>query len=59
MENEKEAEEYAEGVLNVTAAELSRAVETAKPARLGEILENIVLDGMFATMNQIKKERDK
>lgn len=59
LENEKEAEEYAEGVLNVTAAELSRAVETAKPARLGEILENIVLDGMFATMNQIKKERDK
>ena len=57
--SEKETEEYAEGVLNVTAAELSRELEAAKPARMGEILENIVLDGMFATMNQIKKERDK
>lgn len=59
LTNEKEAEEYAEGVLNVTAAELSREVEAAKPARLGEILENIVFDGMFATMKQIQKERCK
>ena len=57
--SEKETEEYAEGVLNVTAAELSRELEAAKPARMGEILENIVFDGMFATMSQIKKERDK
>lgn len=57
--SEKEAEEYAEGVLNVTAAELSRTLDGMKPARFGDILENIVLDGMFATMNQIKKERDK
>ncbi len=55
--NEKETEEYAEGVLNVTAAELSRELEGMKPARFGEILENIVYDGMFATMEQIKKER--
>lgn len=57
--SEKETEEYAEGVLNVTAAELSRELEAAKPARLGEILENIVFDGMFVTMKQIKKEREK
>ena len=57
--SEKETEEYAEGVLNVTAAELSRELEAAKPARMGEILENIVFDGMFVTMKQIKKEREK
>lgn len=55
--NEKETEEYAEGVLNVTAAELARELEGMKPARFGEILENIVYDGMFVTMKQIKKER--
>lgn len=55
--SEKETEEYAEGVLNVTAAELSRELERMKPARFGEILENIVYDGMYNTVNKIKKER--
>ncbi len=57
--SEKESEEYAEGVLNVTAAELVRELEGLKPARFGEILENIVYDGMYNTMKQIKKERCK
>ena len=57
--SEEETEEYAEGVLNVTAAELSRELEGMKPARFGEILENIVYDGMYGTMKQIKKERGK
>ena len=55
--SEKETEEYAEGVLNVTAAELSRELEAMKPARFGAILENIVYDGMYNTVKQIKKER--
>ncbi len=55
--SEKETEEYAEGVLNVTAAELSRELEGMKPERFGEILENIVYDGMYNTVNKIKKER--
>ena len=57
--SEKETEEYAEGVLNVTAAELARELEGMKPARFGEILENIVYDGMYNTVEQIKKERGK
>ncbi len=55
--NEEETEVYAEGVLNVTAAELVRELEGMKPARFGDILENIVYDGMYNTMKQIKKER--
>ena len=57
--SEKETEEYAEGVLNVTAAELARELEGMKPARFGEILENIVYDGMYNTVELIKKERGK
>lgn len=55
--SEKETEEYAEGVLNVTAAELARELDGMKPARFGEILQNIVYDGMYNTVNLIKKER--
>ena len=57
--SEVETEVYAEGVLNVTAAELVRELEGMKPARFGEILENIVYDGMYNTVEQIKKERGK
>ncbi len=55
--NEKEAEEYAEGVLNVTAAQLMREFEALQPARFGDILENIVVDGIYNTVQLIKKER--
>jgi hypothetical protein len=55
--NEKEAEEYAEGVLNVTAAQLMREFDALEPARFGNILENIVVDGMYNTVQTIKKER--
>ncbi len=55
--DEKEAEEYAEGVLNVTAAQLVRELDALQPARFGDILENIVVDGMYNTVQLIKKER--
>ncbi len=54
----KEAEEYAEGVLNTTSAQLIREFDDLKPARFGDILENIVLDGMYNTVQLIKKERE-
>ena len=57
--SEKEAEEYAEGVLNVTAAQLIIQLEELNPARFGDILENIVVDGMYNTVQTIKKEREK
>lgn len=57
--SEKEAEEYAEGVLNVTSAQLIRNFEELNPARFGDILKNIVLDGMYNTVQTIKKEREK
>lgn len=57
--SEKEAEEYAEGVLNVTSAQLIRDFEELNSARFGDILENIVLDGMYNTVQTIKKEREK
>lgn len=56
--SEKEAEEYAEGVLNTTSAQLIRELDNLKPARFGDILENIVLDGMYNTVQMIKKERE-
>lgn len=55
--SEKEAEEYAEGVLNMTAAQLMRELDSLQPARFGDILENIVVDGMYNTVQLIKKER--
>ena len=55
--NEKETEEYAEGVLNVTAAQLMREFDALEPARFGDILENIVVDGLYNTVQTIKKER--
>ena len=56
---EKESEEYAVGVLNATAAQLIRAYDGLEPLRFGDILSNIVVDGMYNTVQQIKKEREK
>lgn len=59
INNEKEAKEKAVGVLNLTAAQLAREFEKVKPARFGEILENIVIDGTYNSMNQIIKKKEK
>ena len=56
--NENEAREYALGALNLTAAQLTRESEQLKPQRFGGILENIVVDGLYNTVETIKKERE-
>ncbi len=53
INNEKEAKEKAVGVINLTAAQLAREAEKIEPARFGEILDNIVIDGTFSSMQSI------
>ena len=59
--NEKEARDYAVGAINLTAGQLARQFEEIRPARFGEILENIVYDGLHNSMNEVigKKEEKK
>lgn len=59
--SEKEARDYAVGVINLTAGQLVRQFEVMKPARFGEIMENIVYDGLHNSMKEIlnKKEEEK
>ncbi len=59
--NEKEARDYAVGVINLTAGQLARQFEEIRPARFAEILENIVYDGLHNSMNEVigKKEEKK
>ncbi len=53
--NEKENREYALGALNLTAAQLTREYEGLKPLRFGAILENIVYDGLYNTVEIIRR----
>lgn len=53
INNEKEAKEKAAGVINLTAAQLAHEIETMKPARFGEILDNIVIDGTYNSMQSV------
>lgn len=59
IDNEKEAKEKAIGVLNLTAAQLAREYENLQPARFGEILENIVIDGTHNSMQQVLQKEEK
>ena len=62
IDNEKQATENAVAVINLTAAQLAHEFETMKPARFGEILDNIVIDGTFISMQNVldkKKEKKK
>lgn len=53
--SEEENREYAMGVLNLTAAQLTREYESLNPQRFGAILENIVFDGLYNTVEQIRR----
>lgn len=53
--SEKENREYAMGVLNLTVAQLTREYESLNPQRFGAILENIVFDGLYNTVEQIRR----
>ena len=52
----EEKRSQAVGVLNLTAAQLTKEYGLLKPPRFGAILENIVFDGLYASMNEIMKE---
>ncbi len=56
--NEKEAKDYAFGVINLTAGQLVREFKNLNPARFSEILENIVYDGLHNSVNEILKKRE-
>ena len=59
INNEKEAKEKAVGVINLTAAQLAHEAEKMDPARFGEILDNIVIDGTFSSMQSVlNKEKE-
>ena len=59
INNEKEAKEKAVGVINLTAAQLAHEAEKMEPARFGEILDNIVIDGTFSSMQSVlNKEKE-
>ncbi len=53
INNEKEAKEKAVGVINLTAAQLAHEFDKMEPARFGEILDNIVVDGTFSSMQSV------
>ena len=53
--SEKENREYALGALNLTAAQLTREYEKLMPLRFGDILANIVFDGLYNTVEQIRR----
>lgn len=57
--NEKEAKEKAVAVLNLTAAQLARETEKMQPSRFGEILENIVIDGTYNSMQLVLQKEEK
>ncbi len=59
--SEKDAGDYAVGVINLTVGQLVRHFEEMKPARFSEIMENIVYDGLHNSMKEIlnKKEEQK
>ncbi len=58
INNKNEAKDKAVGVLNLTAAQLAKQLEEMKPARFSEILENIVFDGTFNSMQQVLQKEE-
>lgn len=56
--DEKEARDYAVSAVNLTAGQLVREYETLNPERFSAILENIVYDGLYNSMQDILKKKE-
>lgn len=57
--DEKEARAYAVSAVNLTAGQLVRQYKALEPARFSEIMENIVYDGLYNSMNEVLKKEEK
>ncbi len=56
---DEQIRKYAEGLMNVTLGEAVAAYELLRLKRFKDILDNIIFDGMYDTMNSILRKGEK